>query len=79
MDQFVIDLGPDGGGVAEGDIAELFGSGTDDAPIAREWADQIGTIDYEIVTGIGARALRHYVGREARTAETARDVAAAQR
>lgn len=79
MDQFVIDLGPDGGGVAEGDIAELFGTGTDGAPIAREWAEEIGTIDYEIITGVGARALRQYVGREALGAETARDVAAAQR
>ncbi|MBX4421377.1 alanine racemase, partial [Mycobacterium tuberculosis] len=79
MDQFVIDLGPDGGGVAEGDIAALFGTGTDGAPIAREWAEEIGTIDYEIITGVGARALRQYVGREALGAETARDVAAAQR
>lgn len=62
MDQFVIDLGPDGGGVAEGDIAELFGTGADGAPIAREWADRIGTIDYEIISGIGARAHRRYVG-----------------
>ena len=62
MDQFVVDLGPDGGGVAEGDVVELFGAGTRGAPIARDWADQIGTIDYEIVTGIGARAHRQYVG-----------------
>lgn len=71
MDQFVIDLGPDGGGVAEGDIAELFGTGAGGAPIAREWADQIGTIDYEIISGIGARAHRRYVGRAARETRTA--------
>lgn len=62
MDQFVIDLGPDGGGVREGDLAELFGTGRDGGPTARDWAEQIGTIDYEIVSGIGARATRRYVG-----------------
>ncbi|MFW0796124.1 alanine racemase [Gordonia sp. CPCC 205515] len=62
MDQFVIDLGPDGGGVREGDIAELFGTGRDGGPTARDWADQIGTIDYEIVSGIGSRATRRYTG-----------------
>lgn len=62
MDQFVIDLGPDGGGVREGDLAELFGNGRDGGPTARDWAEQIGTIDYEIVSGIGARATRRYVG-----------------
>ncbi|AZG44952.1 alanine racemase [Gordonia insulae] len=62
MDQLVIDLGPDGGGVAEGDRAELFGNGRDGGVTARDWADTIGTIDYEIVSGIGARAVREYVG-----------------
>ena len=62
MDQLVIDLGPDGGGIREGDRAELFGTGARGAPTARDWADAIGTIDYEIVTGIGARAVREYVG-----------------
>ncbi|GAB91350.1 alanine racemase [Gordonia rhizosphera] len=62
MDQLVIDLGPDGGGVREGDHAELFGTGHDGAPTARDWADAIDTIDYEIISGIGARATREYVG-----------------
>uniref|UniRef100_UPI003D93BA39 alanine racemase n=1 Tax=Gordonia sp. B7-2 TaxID=3420932 RepID=UPI003D93BA39 len=62
MDQFVIDLGPDGGGVAEGDRAELFGTGAGGGPTAREWADAIGTIDYEIVSRIGNRVNRVYVG-----------------
>ena len=62
MDQFVVDLGPDGGGVAEGDEVELFGAGADRAPTAREWAELTGTIDYEIVTGIGPRIARRYVG-----------------
>ncbi len=67
MDQFVVDLGPDGGRVgsrpvAEGDRAVLFGSDPL-APRAADWAQTIGTIDYEIVTGIGQRAARHYSGR----------------
>lgn len=62
MDQLVIDLGADGGGVREGDRAELFGTGRDGGPTAKDWADAIGTIDYEIVTGIGRRAERVYVG-----------------
>ena len=62
MDQLVIDLGPDGGGVREGDRAELFGTGRDGGPTAKDWADTIGTIDYEIVTGIGGRAERVYSG-----------------
>ncbi|MDL9938318.1 alanine racemase [Gordonia sp. ABSL1-1] len=62
MDQLVIDLGPDGGGVREGDRAELFGTGAHGGPTAKDWADAIGTIDYEVVSGIGARAVRRYTG-----------------
>lgn len=60
MDQMVIDVGPDGGGVAEGDRAVLFGTGADDGPTALDWAESIGTIDYEIVSGIRGRAVRTY-------------------
>lgn len=62
MDQLVVDLGPDGGGVAEGDIAELFGTGSAGGPTAHDWAARIGTIDYEILTSIGNRVVRRYVG-----------------
>lgn len=65
MDQLVVDLGPDGGGVAEGDRAVLFGATPDGqprVPTATDWADTIGTIDYEIVSGIRGRAQRRYVG-----------------
>ncbi len=62
MDQFVVDLGPDGGGVSEGDTAVLFGSGDDGVPVAQDWADTLGTIHYEVVTGIGGRVRRRYVG-----------------
>ncbi|MBD0861994.1 alanine racemase [Gordonia sp. zg691] len=62
MDQLVVDLGPGGAGVREGDEAELFGTGHHGAPTAKDWADAIGTIDYEIVSQIGARVVRRYVG-----------------
>ncbi|MFZ2239743.1 MAG: alanine racemase C-terminal domain-containing protein, partial [Gordonia amarae] len=65
MDQFVIDLGPDGGGVAEGDRAELFGRGDRGGATAADWADATGTIDYEILSAIRGRTVRHYIGGEA--------------
>ncbi|TLH74935.1 alanine racemase [Mycolicibacterium cosmeticum] len=58
MDQLVVDLGHDGGGVAEGDRAVLFGGA---GASAGDWADATGTIDYEILTGIGGRTQRRYV------------------
>jgi alanine racemase len=36
----------------------LFGPGDDGEPTAQDWADLLGTIDYEIVTRIGARVPR---------------------
>ena len=61
MDQFVVDVGPDGSGVTEGDRAVLFGSGADGESTAADWARAAGTIDYEILTGIRGRATRRYV------------------
>jgi alanine racemase len=60
MDQFVVDVGdlP----VAAGDAAVLFGPGRDGEPLAQDWADAVGTIHYEIVTRIGPRVARTYVG-----------------
>lgn len=66
MDQFVVNLGPDGGGVAAGDTAVLFGSGEAGEPVAQDWADTLGTIHYEVVTRIGGRARRRYVDHSAR-------------
>jgi alanine racemase len=60
MDQFVVDIG-DQVAVA-GDSAVLFGSGRDGEPTAQDWADATGTIHYEIVTRIGARVPRIYLG-----------------
>jgi alanine racemase len=60
MDQFVLDVGDDV--VREGDDVLLFGPGDDGEPTAQEWADALGTINYEIVTRVGARVPRTYVG-----------------
>ncbi|MEQ3550605.1 alanine racemase [Pseudonocardia nematodicida] len=63
MDQFVVDCGPPGAlAVAVGDPVELFGTGAGGGPTAREWADEIGTIHYEIVTGIRGRVRRTVLG-----------------
>ncbi|RJO72158.1 alanine racemase [Nocardia panacis] len=61
MDQFVVDLGDNAEGVAAGDIAVLFGGGPGE-PRARDWADQLGTIDYEIVCAPRARVHRRHIG-----------------
>jgi alanine racemase len=61
MDQFVVDLG-DVRAVA-GDEVVLFGSGEQGEPRAQDWADALDTIHYEIVTRIGPRVPRRYVGR----------------
>jgi alanine racemase len=60
MDQFVVDCGDDA--VAEGDPVVLFGPGDDGEPTAQDWADALDTISYEIVTRIGPRLPRTYVG-----------------
>jgi alanine racemase len=60
MDQFVVDLGDVP--AAPGDPAVLFGPGTSGEPTAQDWADAVGTIHYEIVTRIGPRVARRYVG-----------------
>lgn len=69
MDQFVIDLsnqpgGADVGDLAEvqpGDIAVLFG-GAPGQPSVEDWADAAGTISYEIVSRLGPRLPRIYIG-----------------
>jgi alanine racemase len=62
MDQFVVDL--DGDRAQAGDPVVLFGSGAHGEPTAQDWADACGTISYEIVTGVGGRMRRRYVGGE---------------
>lgn len=74
MDQVVIDLGPattpEGAPVpppaTAGDVAVLWGAPTDAVtPTADDWAELCSTINYEIVTRLGARVPRVFVGRDA--------------
>ncbi len=60
MDQFVLDVGDDV--VSAGDEVLLFGPGDRGEPTAQDWATALGTIDYEIVTRIGARVPRVHTG-----------------
>jgi alanine racemase len=60
MDQLMVDAGdlP----VEVGDEVVLLGRQGDDEITAAEWADRLGTISYEVVSGIGTRVPRRYVG-----------------
>jgi alanine racemase len=60
MDQLVVDVGDDP--VEAGDGVVLFGPGDDGEPTAQDWAEALGTINYEIVTRLGVRVPRTYVG-----------------
>ena len=72
MDQFMVDLGPAVGSpgtptarsgqapAIPGDIATLFGSGIGGEALADDWAQAAGTINYEIVTHLGAHIPRIY-------------------
>ncbi|MDH6197003.1 alanine racemase [Mycobacterium frederiksbergense] len=61
MDQFVVDLGPDAVDVREGDEAILFGPGTQGEQTAQDWAELLGTINYEVVTSPRGRITRSYL------------------
>jgi alanine racemase len=61
MDQLVIDLNDPNAAVTAGDVAVVFGSAAGE-PTAEDWARAAGTISYEIVTRIGARVPRLYLG-----------------
>ncbi len=63
MDQFVVDFGDEP--AAAGDEVVLFGPGDDGEPTAQEWGEALGTISYDIATGIGARVPRSYPGGDA--------------
>lgn len=59
MDQVVVDCGDDD--VRPGDEAVLLGTQGEERITVEEWAEQVGTIGYEVVCGIGARVERRYV------------------
>ena len=63
MDQFVLDIGAEA--AAPGEDVVLFGDGADGAPTAHDWAVACETIGYEIVTRVGGRVPRRYVGEAA--------------
>ena len=72
MDQFMVDLGQAEGSpgtptarsgqapATPGDIATLFGSGAGGEALADDWAQAAGTINYEIVSHLGAHIPRIY-------------------
>ena len=60
MDQFVIDLGDDP--ARPGDEVVLFGDPARGEPAAEQWAVAAGTIGYEIITRLGPRIERTWVG-----------------
>jgi alanine racemase len=63
MDQFLVDVG--GAPVAVGDAVVLFGDAATGAPTAAEWGAAAGTINYDIVTRVGARVPRRYLPADA--------------
>lgn len=62
MDQVAVDLHGLAPHVGAGDVAVLFGDGSQGEPTVQEWADAAGTISYEIVSRLGARVPRVHVG-----------------
>jgi alanine racemase len=61
MDQFVVEV-TDGPAVRPGDDVVLLGTQGTASITAREWADRLGTIPYEVVSRFGPRLPRRYRG-----------------
>lgn len=61
MDQCVVDLGASSS-ARPGDDVVVFGPGSSGERTADDWAASLDTIGYEIVTRIGTRVPREYVG-----------------
>jgi alanine racemase len=62
MDQIVVDLGAVD--ARPGDEVVVFGAGDLGEPTAQDWADAAGTISYEIVSRLGGRIARRFVGQD---------------
>lgn len=56
MDQLVVDLGERG--VDLGETVTVFGPGDEGEPTVADWATWGGTIEHEVVTGLGSRVQR---------------------
>jgi alanine racemase len=63
MDQFVLDVGDDE--VSIGDLVTIFGDAAAGVPSVDDLAAAADTINYEIVTRMGGRFKRTYLGEEA--------------
>ncbi|MFD3452016.1 alanine racemase [Streptomyces sp. NPDC058691] len=63
MDQVIIDTGDRP--AMSGEIATVFGPGDRGEPTVGEWADWSGTLEHEIVTGLGTRLRRTVHHRQA--------------
>lgn len=61
MDQFMVDLGPEGTAYNEDEVV-LIGTQGSEAIRAEDVAQLAGTIPYEILTGLNERIPREYVG-----------------
>jgi alanine racemase len=62
MDQFVLDVGNEN--VKAGDLVTIFGDPAAGVPSADDLAAACDTINYEIVTRMGGRFKRSYLGEE---------------
>ena len=60
MDQFVVDVGSDP--IKAGDVATIFGDPAAGDPSADDWAKASDSINYEVVTRMGGRFTRRYLG-----------------
>ncbi|MCM4080139.1 alanine racemase [Paractinoplanes hotanensis] len=61
MDQFVVDVGETDVGetaVIPGEVVTVFGPGDAGEPTVADWARWAGTIEHEVVTGVGSRVRR---------------------
>jgi len=58
MDQCIVDLGSLARRVGLGEPVVLFGDPSTGVPPVEVWAELMGTINYEIIVGIGSRVMR---------------------
>lgn len=61
MNAMTVDLADEGGSVALGDEAVLFGDALAGHPTVADWARETGTIGYEVVARLSRRLPRRYV------------------
>ncbi|MFF1573089.1 alanine racemase [Leifsonia sp. NPDC058292] len=62
MDQLIVDAGPVGRDVREGDDVVVIGDPALGEPGLDEWAHWAGTIPQEVMTGFGSRVIREHRG-----------------